>query len=50
MLDKVIINSEHGTRTVRKEKNKIACDCDFYKKNKTCSHILAIINNNLLDI
>ena len=45
--DKIIINSEHGTRTIKKENNKYVCDCDFYKENGTCSHIMTIINTNL---
>lgn len=47
--NKIIINSEHGTRTIKRENNKFICDCDFYKENGTCSHILTVINTNLLD-
>ena len=45
--DRIIIHSEHGTRTVKKENDKYICDCEFYQKNHTCSHIMAIINSNL---
>ncbi len=45
--DRIIIHSEHGTRTIKKEKDKYICDCDFYQENHTCSHIIAIINSNL---
>lgn len=45
--DKVIISSEHGTRTVKKDNDKYVCDCEFYKDNHTCSHIMAIINRCL---
>jgi nucleoside-triphosphatase len=44
--DKIIIHSEHGTRTIKKENDKYVCDCEFYQKNHTCSHIMAIINSN----
>ena len=44
--DRIIIHSEHGKRTVQKEKDKYTCDCEFYRKNHTCSHIMAIINLN----
>ncbi len=45
--DKIVINSEHGIRTIKKEKDKYVCDCEFYKENHTCSHIMAIINANI---
>ncbi len=48
MDNEVIINSEHGIRTVKRENNKFICDCDFYRENGTCSHILTVINTNLL--
>lgn len=48
MDNKIFINSEHGIRTIIKENDKYICDCDFYNKNKTCSHIITIINTNLL--
>lgn len=45
--DKIIIHSEHGTRTIKKDNDKYVCDCEFYQTNRTCSHIMAIINLNL---
>ena len=45
--DRIIIHSEHGTRTVKKVDDKYVCDCEFYQENHTCSHIIAIINSNL---
>ena len=45
--NKMLVSSEHGLRTITKEHGKYICDCDFYNKNKTCSHIITIINNNL---
>lgn len=45
--DKIIIRSEHGTRTIKKDTDKYVCDCEFYQTNHTCSHIMAIINLNL---
>ena len=44
--DRIIIHSEHGTRTVKIEDDKYVCDCEFYQTNHTCSHIIAIINSN----
>lgn len=44
--DKFIIHSEHGTRTIKKDNDKYVCDCEFYQTNRTCSHIMAIININ----
>ena len=45
--DSIIINSEHGTRTIKKEDGKYVCDCEFCKEHNTCSHIMAIINANI---
>ena len=45
--DRIIIHSEHGTRTIKKVDDKYICDCEFYQKNHTCSHIISIINLNL---
>ena len=45
--DRIIIHSEHGNRTIKKEDDKYVCDCEFYQINHTCSHIMAIINSNL---
>ena len=41
--DKILIHSEHGTRTVRREKDKYIYDCDFYKENGTCREQIVII-------
>lgn len=46
--DKVVANTEHGIRTIKKDNDKYICDCEFYNKNNTCSHIITIINNNLI--
>ena len=43
----VEIIGEHDLRTVKKENNNYTCDCEFYKENGTCSHIIATINLNL---
>ena len=45
--NEIVVHSEHGIRTVRIENDKYICDCDFYKSNHTCSHIIAIINANI---
>lgn len=41
--NKTIINSEHGVRTVIFENNRYSCDCEYYKENGTCSHIISTI-------
>ena len=41
--NKTVINSEHGVRTVSYEDNKYSCDCEYYKENGTCSHIITAI-------
>lgn len=41
------IHSEHGIRTVKKINDNYECDCEFFKDNNTCSHIMAIINSNI---
>lgn len=45
--DRIIIHSEHGTRTIKNFNDKLVCDCEFYQTNHTCSHIMAVINMNL---
>ena len=37
------IKSEHGLRIVRKVNDNYICDCEFYKENGTCSHVIAAI-------
>ena len=32
----------------KKDNDRYICDCEFYNKNNTCSHIITIINNNLI--
>lgn len=41
------LHSEHGLRKIKYENGTYSCDCDFYKENGTCSHIMAIINLNI---
>ena len=45
--DRIEIHSEHGLRTIKQIDGNYVCDCDFYKENGTCSHIIAVINLNL---
>lgn len=45
--DKIEIHSEHGIRTIKIVNGNYVCDCDFYKENGTCSHIMVAINLNL---
>lgn len=47
--NRVIVNSEHGVRTISKENDRFICDCDYYKECGTCSHIMAILNSNLIN-
>lgn len=40
--NKIIIKSDHSNRTLIKQKGKWICDCEFFKKNKICSHFIAL--------
>lgn len=40
--DNVSIRSDHGTRNLNKIDERWVCDCDFFKKNSICSHIIAL--------
>ena len=49
ILDNYIeIHSEHGIRIIRFDNERFICDCDFFKFNGTCSHIIALIHSNIL--
>ena len=48
--DKIEMHSEHGIRTIKMVNGKYTCNCDFYKENGTCSHIMAAINLNLNEL
>ena len=39
--DKVIINTDHGIRNLKNIGNNMICDCEFFKENNLCSHIIA---------
>ena len=42
--NKIIINSDHGTRVVTKlNDGGYSCSCDYFKTKGTCSHIMACI-------
>ena len=45
--NQIIIHSEHGIRTITIDNGQYICDCEFFKENNTCSHIMAIINGNI---
>lgn len=47
LVDKIELHSDHGIRTIVVENENYTCDCDFYKKNGTCSHIMTVINSNI---
>ena len=36
------IRTDHSTRTLIKQKEGWICNCDFFKENKVCSHIIAL--------
>lgn len=44
--NKTIIHSEHGVRTVTYTNKCYYCDCEFFKINGTCSHIIATVMYN----
>jgi nucleoside-triphosphatase THEP1 len=37
----IVLHSEHGIRTLTAQNGKWKCDCDFYKENQICSHVIA---------
>ena len=42
--NKIIINSDHGTRVVTKlNDGGYSCNCDYFKTKGTCGHIMACI-------
>lgn len=43
---KIEVHSDHGVRIVKDINGNYSCDCEFYKENGTCSHIIAAININ----
>ncbi|PIR75577.1 MAG: hypothetical protein CO030_04735 [Candidatus Magasanikbacteria bacterium CG_4_9_14_0_2_um_filter_42_11] len=38
----VTLQSDHGVRTLKKVGNIWFCDCTFYAKTTTCSHVMAL--------
>ncbi len=40
---RIILNSTHGTRTIKRSEGIWHCDCDYYKETGTCSHILSLL-------
>lgn len=40
--DEVTIHSDHGFRTLKKQKNGWICNCDFFKEYAICSHLIAL--------
>lgn len=40
----ITIHSEHGIRTVECKEDRYVCDCEYFKENGTCSHIISVIN------
>src|SRR3989344_7593928 len=40
--DEVSITTDHGTRNLSKQKEGWICNCEFFKENKVCSHIIAL--------
>ena len=40
--DKIVLHSTHGIRTITRDEI-YHCDCDYYKENGVCSHILSLL-------
>ena len=40
--NEVKITTDHGTRILIKQNKSWRCNCDFFKENKICSHIIAL--------
>lgn len=46
--DKVILHSTHDIRIITKDEDGYHCTCPYFQENGTCSHIVAIVRNNIL--
>lgn len=40
--NEVSIATDHGTRTLTKQEAGWICNCDFFKENNVCSHLIAL--------
>ncbi|MBT5023577.1 AAA family ATPase [Candidatus Woesearchaeota archaeon] len=40
--DKVSITTNHGIRNLTKQKEGWICNCEFFRGNKLCSHVIAL--------
>ena len=40
--DGMILKTDHGIRNLERKDKGWACNCDFFHKNKICSHIIAL--------
>ena len=47
--DRVVLRSTHGTRAITRDETGYRRTCDYYKETGTCSHIMAIIRNNIAE-
>ncbi len=45
--DKVILDSTHDIRIITKDEKGYHCTCDYYMQTGTCSHIMALVRNNI---
>ena len=41
--DRIILHSEHGTRTITQDDEGYHCTCEYYQENGVCSHILSLL-------
>ncbi|PIR76547.1 MAG: hypothetical protein COU32_01400 [Candidatus Magasanikbacteria bacterium CG10_big_fil_rev_8_21_14_0_10_42_10] len=41
----VTVVSDHGIRTLQKIDEAWICDCDFFSKYATCSHVIATVEH-----
>ncbi len=41
--ERIVLNSTHGTRMITRSDGIWHCDCDYYKENGICSHILSLL-------
>ncbi len=48
--DRVILHSTHDTRIITRDDKGYHCTCEYFSEKGTCSHIMAVVRNNIMRI
>ena len=48
--DRVLLHSTHDIRVITRNEQGYHCTCDYFKETGTCSHIMAVVRNNIMRI